>query len=559
MYIRVKTTPNSPRKSVQLVESVRDGTKVRQKIIRHIGVAMDATELLKLRELGEFIKAQIKQDIQPSLFSAEETAKQVIEAKNITAAKKNSKQEPPKKINVDLQNLREQKRTISGIHDIYGKLFDEIGLNELLTSKKSNKPYQSIFKDLVLARIANPSSKRGTVDLLERSFGISIPLQKAYRAMDKLDKKKISNLKDTVFLASKKLFTSNLKVMFFDCTTLYFESFTADSLKSNGYSKDGKFNQPQVLLALLVSEDGLPVGYEVFPGSTFEGHTLKIVMDDLKSRYCVDDIVFVADRGMLSRNNLDYLESNSINYIVGGKLKSLPKTQKSLILNKKATLLANDKSSSCYEFDYKDRRWVVSYDPIRAERDKKNREKAIAKLTKKLGKNTQAKALLNNSGHHKYLKIEGKNTLSIDIDKVEQDAQWDGLHAVVTSLKSAKAAEVFGHYRGLWQVEESFRITKHDLKIRPIFHWTEDRVRAHLAISFAAFSLVRFLCYRVKLQYKKLSAEVIRTNLLAVQHSILLDTETKKHYCIPSKLEDKAIKIYKIMGITYSEIPFTID
>jgi transposase len=117
----------------------------------------------------------------------------------------------------------------------------------------------------VLARIANPASKMASVDMLEEDFGISLPLDRVYRMMDKLDTKAIEKLKDITYKNTASLFGGKIKVIFFDATTIYFESFTQDSLKKNGYSKDKKFGQPQVLFSLLVTTDGLPIGYKIFP------------------------------------------------------------------------------------------------------------------------------------------------------------------------------------------------------------------------------------------------------------------------------------------------------
>jgi len=170
MFVRVKTTPNSPRKSVQIVESVRDGTKIKQRIVRYVGIAMDDQELTKMVELAEHIKSKIEQEHVPSLFGAEEMANQAIKAKN---AQKMSDEN----LNVNLKNLVEEQRSVVGIHEIYGKIYEELGFETVL-----KKPLNSeILKHIVMARIANPSSKRASVMQLEKDFGVSISLQGVYR------------------------------------------------------------------------------------------------------------------------------------------------------------------------------------------------------------------------------------------------------------------------------------------------------------------------------------------------------------------------------------------
>ena len=138
-------------------------------------------------------------------------------------------------------------------------------------------------------------------------------------------------------------------------------------------------------------------------------------------------------------------------------------------------------------------------------------------------------------------------------------AQWDGLLGVCTNTTSLSPQEVLKKYADLWQVEEAFRINKHDLKIRPVFHWKPSRVRAHLAISFASFCLVKYMEHRVRLQYKKLSPEVIRQSLIRSQVSILFDKTKKIRYSLPSKLSQDAKKIYALMRVARSTTPSIIE
>ena len=145
--------------------------------------------------------------------------------------------------------------------------------------------------------------------------------------------------------------------------------------------------------------------------------------------------------------------------------------------------------------------------------------------------------------------MPASGAITVDQEAVAKSAQWDGLHGVITNAPKADTETILAHYRGLWAIEESFRIQKHDLKVRPIFHWTESRIRAHLAIAFMAFCCVRHLEYRVALQYKKLSPEVIRRELAHVQVSLLEDQKTQSVYAMPSSVSPDAEKIYQVMGI----------
>lgn len=544
MFVRVKTTPNSPRKSVQIVESVRDGTKIKQRIVRYVGIAMDDQELKKMIELAEHIKSKIEHEHIPTLFGAEEMAEQAIKAKN-TQSDEN--------LNVNLKNLVEEQRSVVGIHEIYGKIYDELGFGAVLKNPLNSE----ILKHIVMARIANPSSKRASVMQLEKDFGISISLQGVYRMMDQLNPQAQQIMQDCAYNTTKELFGQKIDVIFFDATTLYFESFEEDEFKQNGYSKDLKFSQPQVLISLMVTKQGMPIGYEAFPGSTYEGHTLIPILDKIKTRYQLDKVIFVGDSGMLNSDNLLALEKAKYEYIIGARLK-----------NQKAAIKKQILDLDTYEFHSEDaqvslkdicldedHRLIVTHSKVRARKDAYDREKAIKKLTEKLKKNKNVKSLISNYGYKKYLNIESDSEISLNGKKLEEQIKWDGLHGITTNSKNLTPKELLEQYRGLWQVEESFRITKHDLKVRPIFHWTPDRVKAHLAISFMTFCCVRHLEYRLALQYEKMSPEVIRQELIRIQSSILKDKDGQR-YVIPSKASTHGLKIYQVMGLKYSTVPY---
>ena len=262
MFVRIKTTPNSPRRSVQLVEGVRDGGKVRQRIVRHIGVAMDEDELERLRQLGEYVKAKLEDERQPLLFAPEKIADQVIRVGRQGDGKE--------KLPVDLKQLEEEQRLITGVHEVYGEMYRLLGLDGLLPRSRSRASHDALFH-VVMARIANPDSKRGSVRRLEEDFGVSLPLEKVYRMMDQLDAPVINHLRTRVGEASRSLLPEPVAILFFDCTTLYFETAVEDELRQHGFSKDGKHRGSQVLLALMVTREGLPISYEVFPGATLRG------------------------------------------------------------------------------------------------------------------------------------------------------------------------------------------------------------------------------------------------------------------------------------------------
>jgi len=572
MFIRVKKTPNSPRCSIQIVESMRIEGKVRQKIVKHVGVAKDDKELEELKILAESIKRKLELENCLPLFTPEELEKEIDRAKKKIDESKYSEED----YIVNVKNLIEEDRVITGIHDIYGKLFDELNLKSIFAYPSRNKKSIEHFKNIVLARIAKPDSKRASVNMLEENFGISLNLDSVYKMMDKINDKTIEKLNTLAYNKTKDLFGGKIDVIYFDATTLYFESFTEDEFKKNGYSKDRKFNQPQVVLALMVTKEGLPIGYEAFSGDTFDGHTLIPSLKVLRKKYNIDKVIYVADSGMFNNNNLkelEELEENEFNYIVGARIKSLSTKIKEQIINRDNYQELNaDKTVARFTLD-NGRQLVVTYSKKRAKKDKADREKGIKKLKEKLEKDKSVKSHLSNHGYKKYLQLEEsnqenhtqntKNSCDLAIvfneDKIQEDEKWDGLKGLVINANSTLSNdEILTQYNNLWQVEESFRITKHDLKIRPIYHWTPQRVKAHLAISFTAYMLTRYLEHKVRLQYKKLSPKIIRNLLLNVQKSIVYDKSKKIKYIIPSKIKPDAKKIYNLMEVSHSLTPYIL-
>ena len=548
MFIRVKTSNKGATKYVQIVQSIRKGERVTQKIVRHMGVAYDEDELAQLKLLAKSIKIKLEAGGQQFLFKPEE----------IVNLKRSKEKYSDSDYQVNLKNLLEEQRLISGIHEAYGRLFDDFGYRNVILNPARHQMAVRIFSDIVLARIANPASKMASVDMLEEDFGITIDLDKVYRMMDKLDDQSIDRLKKITYQNTLNLFGGKIEVIFYDATTIYFESFTSDELKKCGYSKDNKFNQPQVLLALMVTKEGLPVDYQVFAGDTYEGHTLIPALTEIRKKYDIGRIVLVADSGMLSTDNISELEGlEKFEYIVGARLKNVDNQLKEEILDHDNYQEITPGYKIAY-FTYQGKKLVVSYSAKRALKDADDRRKALEKLKKKLKKSSSPKEYLFNSGYRKYLKVEGKSNLYLNEEKIAASSKWDGLQGVITNA-NLSGEEILARYNDLWTVEDAFRVSKHDLAVRPVFHWKPHRIKAHMAICFAAYSLVKHMQHRVRLQYKNLSTEKIRQTLIRVQTSILFDKQKRIRYGLPSKMSKEARKIYSIFNIKRSMTPYIIE
>jgi transposase len=566
MFVRTKKSPNSAKIAVQLVENVRTGNKVHQKIIRHFGTALSEGEVEALKKLAVHYQAELENASKPTMFDTDTLAELTLT--------KRPRDEEDNPLHVNLKDIKEEKRITVGIHGFYGGLFDEIGFHRVVENPARKKASVKLLKEMVMTRIASPGSKRQSVEMLEREYGIKADVNAVYRAMDYLDEDAIEKTGELAYRHTTGLIGTLVNVVFYDCTTLYFESFTEDELKQNGYSKDGKFNQAQVLLAIIVTKSGLPLGYELFAGSTFEGDTLKSALEKLKQRYQIEKVIFVADAALLSKNNITLIEGQGQEFILGARIKNMRGEITRKILDKdvykplysegnhdnESKRIPSGEEITFREITMEDgkHRLIVTYSPTRAAKDKHDREKAIEQLSKRIGRSKSPRSLLSSYGYKKFVKIEGEAKLVRDEDKIKEAEVWDGLHGIYTNIKELTAVELLMQYKGLWQVEETFRISKHDLSMRPIFHWTPRRVKAHIALCFMALVCVRTAEYRVALQYKKLSPQAIRTALLGLEVSILKDHKTNKVYALPSKATQDAKKIYQTMGLKWTDVPYLI-
>jgi transposase len=541
MFTRTKKDPRTGATYVQLVESYREAGQMKQRVIRHIGTAKSDESLAHLKHLADIVKVELEHHL----------LKQQIILPEVDDVKKLKTQPIAHNEKISLTHAQACKSMILGIHDIYGFIYDLIGFNKAFPTSRRNAKAVKLLREMVLARIAIPGSKRASVNTLANQFGVDLKLDNVYQMMDKLNDVFCENIQKQALAIALNLTHEKLKVLFYDATTLYFESFIEDDLKQNGYSKDMKFNQSQILFALFVTDKGLPIGYEIFPGATFEGHTLIPILEKLKTRYHIKDVVFVADRGMLSKNNLDYLDKNHFHYIVGARLKSLSQYEQQKIiawcgqLNKELTV---DEVTERIKLNAS-QTLILSYKPSRAKKDRADREKAIQKLQSRLKRSKNPKQLISRYGFQKFISVLGEAHLEIDEVKLASEAIWDGVTGILTNHPILENQQILANYRGLWQVEESFRISKHDLKIRPIFHWTPRRIKAHMAIAFMAFVCVRYLEYRVNLETEKLSPEQIRQSLMSVQATVIRDTQSIKDYLFLLPINHCAKQIYRTLGI----------
>src|SRR5271155_774299 len=449
MYIRCKKFPNSSRRVLAICHSVRTGSKVSQKTIKYIGSAHNDEQYAILLEVAQ---NELK-----ALQNPLSNQKQTTSAHDACNG-------------VRLVDVKEEHRIIEGFHDICGAILDRLGINDCLT----NYRYQQL-QDVVLARIACPTSKLKTAQILNVNFSKPTTENRIYRLMDDLITHEEA-IKVKIFEFSKSLCPNQIIDLFlFDVTTLYFESQKADEIRDFGYGKDGKIGEVQVVLALATTSTGLPIGYHLFSGKTAEVNTLLECLKVWRKVFAIEQIVVVADRAMMSDANLLAMEEAKIDYIVAAKLKSLPKKLQQQILDRKQEVNVNikDELQLVQEQEYKSRRLVIGFSDSRAKKDKTDRERLLAKLKNKLGKGNaiDTKKLVTNRGYLKFADEKQKGRIILNEERIAKDALWDGLHGVITSNRQATQEEILTRYKRLWIIEESFRINKHTLAMRPIYHF----------------------------------------------------------------------------------------
>lgn len=374
---------------------------------------------------------------------------------------------------------------------LLGKIFDEIGFNAI---------EEKLFRHLVITRLVYPVSKLKTTDYLFKYKGIETSVYRIYRYLDKLHNDQVEQVKAISVLHTLQLFGNVLSIVFYDVTTLYFEASEEDELRKMGFSKDGKHQQPQIVLGLLVSENGYPLDYNIFEGNKYEGDTLLPVIEHFEARYKLEKLIVVADAGLLSAKNIALLKTKKYQYILGGRIKNESASIISQILN----LKLKDKQTE--EIKKVDERLVVSFKEQRAHKDAHNRKRGLEKLEKNLKTGKLNKKQINNKGYNKYLKMDGDISIVIDYDKYHDDAKWDGLKGYVTNTGLTKE-EVIEKYNQLWTIEKTFRISKSDLQIRPIYHRLKRRIEAHICISFAACKIYKELERQLKEKKSELSPQ----------------------------------------------------
>jgi len=507
MFLRVVNSKKY--KYIKIVENYREDGKIKQRVVANLG---------KLQDL--------------SVKEAENIASKLLELVN-----------SPKKVtsNNHIPSLEELDRENYG-YIVYKKIwdrfkFDEI-LNDIVKNKKIEFDFKKIVFSLVIDRLLNPKSKLALFNNKDDYFNINedLKLNHIYRSLDILANNK-EKIEKYLFQQNKNLFNISTDIIFYDVTTFYYESKNENDLKKFGYSKDGKFGDVQIVMGLLIDKSGLPIGYELFSGNTFDSKTILKTLKSLKEKFNIDNIVIVADRGINSKINLKLIKEAGFDYLMAVSIKQLPNSIKDIITDKsfyRIVLKDENSEDGLYainyfgyynkinyyeEFENKETKkieikkqtitlkemMVCSYSNKRAKKDRFDRYKALDKANSII-LNNQKSSLIDTKNFKKYIQksTNEKNnnckdfTMGLDWLKIKEEQKYDGLYAITTSKLDLDPLEVIKNYHNLYRIEDSFRVLKSTFNTRPIYHYKENRIEAHFIICFIAFMLERDLEIRLK-------------------------------------------------------------
>ncbi len=478
MYI--KTTKNQKGEAYHhLVESYREGGKVRQRTLLSLGRVEDG----KLEELAVAIAKHT------DLIAAVSLSKQV-----------------------DVKDAY-----ILGPLLVLDKMMDALGISKLLSNIQKAHPKLGLdigrlLFTMMASRFVQPVSK---LAMFDRQIGRLYPemvdhdtkLHHLYRVLDIMAGHK-EEAERFLFYHKKDLFNVGVDVVLYDLTTLRFESTRKDpeSLRQFGYSKEMRSDCTQVVLGLLTDTDAIPLGFEVYPGNTFEGKTLEGIVEKMRKKFTVKRFVFIADRGLFSWGNLEHLRKDGGEFIVGMKMGTLAKPeQQDLYDLSKFKFLSEE--IAVLETTVRGERCIVTWSKSRAERDRKAREEVLDKMRVKLAGAKPTKKFISHASHKKYLVIDESKPPTINQQAVDRDAAKDGFFAVVTNVKSMTAGEVVSHYKQLWKIEDSFGELKGTLKARPVYHWTDERIVGHLVVCFLAYLCEAHMTKALRAQQIKMESK----------------------------------------------------
>lgn len=380
------------------------------------------------------------------------------------------------------RGIRVETAYLKEAYDYLSAVYDKIGFCRI---------DNNYLKHFSLMRVMEPASKIKSIGLLDKYFGIIYRKTTAFRELLKLPVLK-DQITKTAIKYAQEHFDFDFSLVFYDVTTLYFEAEKDDNFRLSGFSKDNKFNQPQILIGLLVEKVGFPLYFNLFKGNTFEGKTLIPFILEIKNKFNIGKFTVVADAGMLSKHNLMELEKNNISYIVASRIKILSLTEAKEIASqlKRKNGKTLRKDTVIYEYSTK-----------RARKDKADNDKQLEK----------ARYYLNNPSkvfkRSKFIK-SSHNSFRLNKETIEKHRVLEGIKGYKTNIRNLKDKLLVERYKDLWRVEQSFRITKSDLEARPIYHRKKSAIEYHILIVFVALCMTKLIEIEKQQSIKKITDDL---------------------------------------------------
>lgn len=493
--LRVRTIKTgSGKKAIQVCLS---GTK-KIFVVKHIGTASNESELVELKKLAvSYIATQnIYPLLSPSFLTGSKNSDDFV---------------------LNTENLEIVKSTHLFSYEFLSLWYKENGFDKLESG---------ILGDLVIARILEPSSKLETIKFLFENFEIYYPKNKIYDYLLKISELK-EKAEDVAYSYATRKYPKTFSLIFYDVTTLYFETNKSDDLRKNGFSKDNKSNQPQILIGLLVNRDGYPVSFDIFKGNTFEGHTFIPSILNLKSKRNIKNLTIVADAGMISFKNITELQNHGLNYIVGARIGNL---KENILKDISEKLHQTENIFSKTETDKG--LLICDYSTKRANKNRSDRKKQIQKALFQI--NSQAKL----TKRLRFVLQENKNILKLNEELIKKDELIEGIKGYYTNLKPVNPKLIIARYKDLWHVEKSFRIAKSDLLARPIFHFKETSIKAHILIIFISLAISKSIELKTNQSTRKVKQQIWK-----IQDITLKDLLTNKQITKRMKTDDPTLKL----------------
>jgi transposase len=398
------------------------------------------------------------------------------------------------------------------VYRFLGNIYDKLGLNAFA---------DPLIKDLVVARIFSPVSKLETLETLADSFNRRYSLKTVYRHLkSSLEKGVKEAFQAALINFAQTDLKDTLRLVFYDVTTLYFESVVKQGLRNFGFSKDHKNTTTQIVVGLVVNNQGFPLYFDIFNGSTFEGHTFLPIIKNIQTLLHNPELVIIADAAMLSQSNINNLVNRKIGFVVGARLANLPHELIDAISNQ-----IGNQDGKIAVFEYKNQRLICQYSHSRAAKDKSDRLKQIEKA--KLALKAPAKI----TSKFRFLKTDQAD-LTLNSKLISKVEKLEGIKGYLTNTQLPENI-IIDRYHDLWHIENSFKITKSDLAARPIFHRLDDTIKTHLVIVFASLAITKYVEIYSKLSIKK----VLKIAGKLLTHSVI-NTQTGENKLLETVIKD---------------------